>query len=273
MPVIKRLAKSVLPSRVWTRLRIARLRRSLKRFQARDVTHVYGGDSFRIHLSDPLAQGWYDHDWKELNEIALLKKHRLKPGARVFDLGAHQGVVALMLASAVGSEGLVVALEASPRDASIASQNRILNGFENIRIVNAAVAAKSGRLHFSDGLDGQVADDSGSIGTIAVDAFSIDDLARSYGVPDVLFIDVEGYECEALRGARETLAKQPDCFVEVHVGAGLEKFNGSVESLLGFFPIDHYDFFAASETAPEFVPFEPGADLAQQRFFLVAISR
>ena len=60
-----------------------------------------------------MGAGWYDHDWPELPEIALLKQHGLRPGARVFDIGAHQGVVALMLSKTVGPEGFVLAVEAS----------------------------------------------------------------------------------------------------------------------------------------------------------------
>ncbi len=59
-----------------------------------------------VSLEDGLAQGWYDYDWPEVPEITLLGKNSLKPGAKVFDIGAHQGVVALMLAKIVGSTWL-----------------------------------------------------------------------------------------------------------------------------------------------------------------------
>ena len=68
----------------------------------------------------------------------------------------------------------------------------------------------------------------------------------------MLFIDVEGFECEALRGATKTLAHGPDCYVEVHGGIGLEKFGGSVEAVLAYFPEDRYARFFATEGAQEF---------------------
>ena len=89
-------------------LRVFRIRASVSRFRARDVVHSYGGVALLIHLSDPLAAGWYDRDCPELTEIALLKEGKLRPAARVFNLGAHQAVVALQLASVVGATGEVV---------------------------------------------------------------------------------------------------------------------------------------------------------------------
>ncbi len=271
--MIKELSKTVLPSRVWTSLRVARIEWGINHYQAREVTHLYGGNPLRILLADPMAQGWYDHDWPELNEIALLKRNRLRPGARVFDLGAHQCVVALMLANAVGPDGVVIALEASPHNAAIGVRNQKLNQAENLHILNAAVAETSGRLTFNKGLNGQVDDGSGEWGSVEVDALSVDALSARYGFPDVLFIDVEGFECQALRGASQTLARRPDCFVEVHVGAGLEKFGGSAEAVISFFPSSEYDIYVASEGHPEFVSLTPDAGLLLTRFFLLAISR
>jgi hypothetical protein len=100
--------------------------------------------------------------------------------------------------------------------------------------LHGAGAAKSGTLVFSR--FGSVDDGTGEWGQIEVNAYSIDDLAEQLGTPDVLFIDVEGFECEVLRGGQRTLATKPDCFVEVDVNAGLEKFGGSVEPIFSLFP-------------------------------------
>ena len=80
--------------------------------------------------------------------------------------------------------------------------------------MHAAVARSSGRLGF--GHNGTVDDGAGRWGRIPVPAWSIDDLADHYEVPDVVFIDVEGFEHQALLGAARTLEGGPDWFVEVH---------------------------------------------------------
>ena len=40
----------------------------------RDAVHTYGGHEFTIHLADPLAEAWYDHDWPRPQEIELLAR-------------------------------------------------------------------------------------------------------------------------------------------------------------------------------------------------------
>lgn len=267
---MKQFVKAIVPKRWWNRLRVLRVRYMRARFRRRRVRHNYGGFDLEVELVDPMGAGWYDHDYAELHEVALLKQHGLRPGARVFDIGAHQCVVAMMLAKTVGQQGFVLAVEASPENCQAGEQNRKLNGIENCRILHAAGAAQSGKLTFNRGTNGQVDDGSGDWGKIEVDAYSVDDLANQFGAPDVLFIDVEGFECELLRGAQKTLAAMPDCFVEVHVNAGLEKYGGSVSKLLNLFPAG-YQFFAASPDRP-FAPLKEDSAVLLDRFFLVAIA-
>ncbi len=270
MPMsMKQVVKSMVPKPLWNQLRMLRLRYTLASYKRRRVRHNYGGNEFEIELADPMGAGWYDRDWPELAEIALLKQHGLRPGARVFDIGAHQCVVALMLSKAVGPEGSVLAVEANPENCAAGEQNRKLNGIENCQILHAAGAAQSGTVIFNRGQNGHMDDGSGDWGQMEVKAFSIDDLASQHGAPAVLFIDVEGYECELLRGALKTLAAKPDCFIEVHVGAGLEKFGGSVKQLLSFFPPQYRFLVAPPEGA--FTPLCEDSAVLKERFFLVAI--
>jgi FkbM family methyltransferase len=267
---LKQIIKAVVPKPLWYRLRVLRVRYMRSHYQRRRVRHHYGGYELEVELVDPMGAGWYDHDHPELPEIALLKQHGLRPGARVFDIGAHQCVVALVLSRTVGPQGFVLAVEAGRENYEAGEQNRKLNGADNCRILHAAGAARSGTVVFNLGTNGQVDDGSGEWGKVEVEAYSVDDLADRFGAPDVLFIDVEGFECEVLRGAQQTLAGRPDCFVEVHVKAGLEKFGGSVSEVLSLFPAG-YEFFAA-EPDRSFAPLQKDSELLLDRFFLVAIS-
>ena len=177
----------------------------LANFTPYTAEHTYAGVGLKVRIADTLAQGWYDHDWGPLPEIDLLRQGALHPGARVLDLGAHQGVVAMILAHHVGPSGQVVAVEALPHNARMAEVNRDLNGFGQIRVEAAAVSDQPGELEISTGLNGQVRNAATDIGTTRVPAVTVDGLAERHGPPGVLFIDVEGYECHALRGAARTL--------------------------------------------------------------------
>jgi FkbM family methyltransferase len=167
---------------------------------------------------------------------------------------------------------MVVAVEANSHNAAIALENRDLNDVPQLVIVEAAAAEKSGTLLFNEQLCGSVDDGSGRWGRRSVPCLSLDDLTLRYGVPQVLWIDVEGFEGKVLEGGAQTLKHRPDCFVEVHVGCGLETFGYSAESIASFFRIGHYSLFIARQNEGTFHALEPGSSLPDERFFLVALS-
>jgi len=270
----KNVAKELLPPLVKTKLELARINYQLKHYKSRYVEHIYGGFPLKIHLTDPVAESWYDHDeWlEEGSEISLLKQHQLGRGAKVFNIGAHQCVVALVLAKIVGPGGMVVAVEANSHNTAIARENRDLNDALQLVIVEAAAADKSGTLLFSEQLCGSVDDGSGRWAKRPVPCLSVDDLTLQYGVPQVLWIDVEGFEGKVLEGAAQTLKHRPDCFVEVHVGCGLETFGYSAESIVSFFRTTPYRLFVTRQQGGAFDVLEPNSPLPDERFFLAALN-
>jgi FkbM family methyltransferase len=275
-PALARLARSVLPEAATREIRRRRVHAKIANYSPRVVEHSYAGHNLRVSLRDPLAEGWYDHDWGTQPELDVLSGGKLRSGARVFDLGAHQGVVALILARIVGDEGSVFAVEAEPHNAAVAAENRDLNGADNLTVVHAAIASTPGTLLFSEGLNGMVLG-GGRSGKVRVPATTVDLMAAEHGVPDVVFIDVEGYEAEALLGARETLqAARTDFFVEVHDTATLERVGASVRDVLESFDVGRYTLLAADASREDIGDFrsldeavaEPGC-----RFYLIALSR
>jgi hypothetical protein len=254
MSKVGSIARSIIGESGWSWLRE-------RRFGPHTVVNKYGGQELRIHIADWIGREWYSKGIRELEEIRLLSQYRLRRGACVFDIGAHQCVVALMLAGIVGETGRVVAVEADYHNARVGRVNARLNNASTIDVIYAAAAAKEGHL---------------KIGSVQkVKAVTVDSLARDYGVPDVLYIDVDGAEVEVLKGAVETIEKhRPDLFVEVHVGAGLEAAGGSIEAVLQHLPEHAYEllvFCDDKESRP--VPYHPDLALLKERFFLLAISR
>jgi FkbM family methyltransferase len=253
-----------------------KMRRLVQDYTPRLVRHSYGGYKLSISLEDPLAEGWYDRDWPPLPELEQLAASRLTPGAQVFDLGAHQGVVAMMLAHLVGVQGNVVAVEAERHNHGVALRNVALNHLTNVKLIHAAVAAREGSLQFAEGLNGHVLS-RGFVAGSRVPAVTIDGLAVRYGHPDVVFIDVEGYEVEALRGATHCITTgETDFFVETHIGHGLEDAGGSVADVLGHFPEARFRRLVSpagdQSDSYEFTELDMAA-VPQERFFLVAIAR
>ena len=179
-----------------------------------------------------------------------------------------------MLADAVGPGGRVIAVEANRFNVDVIKVNCRLNGVGNVEAVQAAVAERPGRISFERGNNGQV--DAGGMhpDSQRVRTVTIDGLAERYGRPALLLLDIEGYECQALRGAPATLATRPDVFIEVHVGYSPEDFGGSVEELLGFLLEQDYDLYGSNELDRYPKPFVgEGRTVAADRFYLTAIAR
>jgi FkbM family methyltransferase len=219
LPALQRIANSPVLRPAYRAARRRRFRQSIAAYAPRVVEHTYDGTPLRVCLRDPLAEGWYDHDWDTQPELDLLgERGRLTPGAVVFDLGAHQGVVALMCAARVG-EGSVIAVEAERHNVAVARENAQLNPRYWIHVEHAAVAAECGTVWFSEGLNGAVLPGGGRAGRTRVRAVTIDELATRHGHPDVV-LDVEGFEGRALEGASRVLeGRRTDLFVEIHDAA------------------------------------------------------
>lgn len=262
---LKGIGRRVLSDSLMRVIRRTRIAHQVTGYSRRAVTHTYWRWPLTVELADPMAEGWYDHDFLEAGELqALEERGWLVPNATVFDLGAHQGVVALMISRAVGPAGKVVAIEAGRHNVGVAERNRDLNAAANLHIVHAAAAAAPGVLNFDDGFNGRV---SGSrVGTVKVRAVSVDELAAEHGQPAVVFVDVEGFENQVLAGASATLAKAASAFlVEVHPH---DRRVGTLSDIVANFS-DGWLLEQASIRGPdhEFVLFE-GQDL--EHFYLLA---
>lgn len=272
--MIKQIARAVVPGKVRRFMQKRKLSRQVAAYPRRVVEHRYGESTLKVELADGLAEGWYDHDWEPLPELAVLGRGRLRPGARVFDVGAHQGVVGMMLGHRVGFTGRVVIVEPSPHNFAMCQRNVVLNAMPWVVPHQAAVSDQPGVLAFNGGLNGAAAEVNDYGGLIEVPAVTLDSLTAEYGSPDVVFLDVEGFECRALAAATATFAASPDWFVEVHVGCGLEAAGGSVAEVLRHFPDSDFERFVHSEGDKDAIPLSsaPPEKLAT-RFFLTALCK
>jgi FkbM family methyltransferase len=167
-----------------------------------------------------------------LDPLVRLVESLVPPGGRVLDLGSHIGTFALAVA-ATGRE--VVAVEASPSNFELLDRSRRLNRFENLRVVNAAVAEGPGELRFlQSGPFGFVDKDSSYEASVCVPAIAVDDLLEQVGWDRVDFIkmDIEGSEVAGLLGMSRLLTgpQAPPLHVESN-GHTLRLFNETPSSL------------------------------------------
>lgn len=94
-----------------------------------------------------------------------------------------------------------------------------LNERKNIEVVNAAFGAERGELRMLAGAHFVAAPGAdASAESVLVPQVRLDDYVAEKGlIPDVIKLDVEGFEYEVVQGARQTLSRhRPLIFLELH---------------------------------------------------------
>jgi FkbM family methyltransferase len=162
------------------------------------------------------------------------------PGNTVFDIGANVGWYSLLAAREIGPSGAVTAFEPLLANATMIERNAEANRLKNIAVVPAAVGDRDGWASFSSesSLTGKVIKSGGSevVPILSLDAWLSETGERA---PDVIKMDIEGGEVEALRGMGGVLQEaKPTLIIELHAT------NADIADLLdeaGYthHPIDH----------------------------------
>jgi FkbM family methyltransferase len=141
-------------------------------------------------------------------------------GLVVYDVGAFHGMLTLFFAS---RGARVIAWEPNEANYARLIENIRLNKLTNVSVRKLAVGsqARSGTLTYDPSMAGGGSVNSTAEGTISqsVEITTIDReiAAVRLPAPDLIKIDIEGCELEALQGARATLGQhRPALFLEMH---------------------------------------------------------
>jgi FkbM family methyltransferase len=139
-------------------------------------------------------------------------------GALAFDVGAHRGENFRHLAGCGATR--IVAFE--PEPARFAELEQLWLGPAGVPVADpevtlnaSAIAGRAGLLEArrANGMLGRITGDE----LITVPAITLDDAARWYGTPDIVVVDVEGFEDDVLAGAGDLLgSRRADWLVEYH---------------------------------------------------------
>ena len=145
----------------------------------------------------------------------------IQEGDCVWDVGANIGYYTKIFSVCVGDQGCVYAFEPSPVNFSRLTQNNL----NNVKYFSFGLGSANGKVLFEQGADeigatSRVVDNPGN--GISVEIKAAESVIRNglAKLPNVLKIDVEGYESEVLEGLNHYLSS-PNLRVigvEIHFG-------------------------------------------------------
>jgi FkbM family methyltransferase len=186
-------------------------------------------------------------------------------GMTVYDVGAFHGLLTLFFAAQAKA---VVCFEPNTQNHRRLMENLTLNGIENVEVRKVGVGSRAETLRMEGSplmpggasLDRKVAEELSRAGvkTVAEEISIVpldEEIPRaSLPAPDFIKIDIEGWEIEALRGARHTLESQrPALFLEMH-GESIREKRRKVAEIVAFLWEIHYRSIRHIETGTAITP-------------------
>jgi FkbM family methyltransferase len=197
------------------------------------------------HMAAATFDRWFYlalHRWGLMGagERAVLRR-LLRPGMQVLDVGSNIGLYTVFISRCVGPAGRVMAFEPDPRLARVLAENCRHNFCDNVTIYPQALGSKAGRavLHtlIVNSGDNHLAAAGGRLWRrdIEVTVATADELLPAF-VPDLVKIDVQGWELQVLAGMREILERNPCVMVYFEYWpAGCRRAGYEPRALLDFF--------------------------------------
>ncbi len=158
---------------------------------------------------------FFGRDFEDIETDAV--RALLAPGDCVIDGGSHMGLFSLIAAQQVGPSGSIHAFEANPDVHAMFLTNLKLNQVRTVKANLLALAEQPGEMTFCINEDTSLSSltDTGRgrvARRITVHATNLDEYVRTHSLPPVKFLklDLEGFEWDALRGATELIARNPE---------------------------------------------------------------
>ena len=150
---------------------------------------------------------------------------RINNGDIIWDVGANVGYYSQKFANLIGTSGYVYAFEPSPQN--LQSLHKVVDILPNGKVLPFALGDSEQTVQFKQGADdlgatSSIVDGKNNETTIEVKMYPADWVISSGLVPspNVIKIDVEGYEYEVLQGLNKTL-HSPSLHtigIEIHFG-------------------------------------------------------
>lgn len=235
------------------------------------IRHIDGTNQLEVRCREHLGLIARGAKAYEPQYVSVLKT-LLKSGDTVFDIGANIGFYSVLFSNWVGSRGRVVSYEPDPANLKLLRRNLELNGCKNVVVRPAALSNESGTELFSvdrvtrstghlgpGATYGETIFGTGKEDLIRVVASTLDDEVSEYGAPDLIKMDIEGGEHNALAGGIHTLRSHRPLIVSELNAWSQEHPNGDERAVqtIGYLNrVDYllWDLDTGVQCGPDFVP-------------------
>jgi FkbM family methyltransferase len=188
--------------------RISTLEQEILELKQKLTSSIQKNDQRITDLMSFGISPWYKENlWEPTVQIIL--RDLCKSGDIVFDVGANFAGLTTVMSRIVGPKGVVCAFEASPRIIDKTQRNLVLSGCNNVQLFHNAVCHTSGKrvkIFFGDHLNDSIYPEYGEDSDAEVKTLALDDfIATTQLIPNLVKMDIEGAEFDALKGFVNTL--------------------------------------------------------------------
>ncbi len=177
------------------------------------------------------------------------------------DVGANIGTTSIYVKKIINPNLKIVGIEAGKDNYAAFKMNCIANDLDEIRVVNVAVGDEMGYASFNQNINNpggsnvSWTENSSPKGEEVVELITLDELCKREGINpknlDYLWIDVEGFEANVLKGAFEVLGHRIPLMQEFNPFAYeerglLDQYCEIMEKYYDFF-VDYYQYIQGKE--------------------------
>jgi len=252
-----------------TKLRIARalywtMSHARRAFGKSDLAQINRrGVTWQLDLREGIDFAIYLFGYFEYETVRAYQRI-LQPGQTVLDIGANIGAHALHLARCVAPTGKVIAFEPTSYAFGKLTQNISLNPAlsrciqaEQVMLVDSPARQQPPQLYSSWQIHERGSDTHPKHGGLLMDTTgarirTLDDYLGSQPAGQISFIkiDVDGHECQVLRGARELIRRDKPIILMELMPYGLDETGDSLDALLGILADANYSLYALDGETP-----------------------
>lgn len=174
---------------------------------------------------------WYDLGMQMTLAAAVC------PGDTVVDIGANRGMFALVAARQVGASGVIHCFEPNPKSVAILHQDLDQNEIQNVIVHNFGLSNENRELTLTIPC---INSGEATFGRSAYEETEeiiapvrIGDQVLEDVIPDLIKVDVEGYETRAIEGLSKTIVRSLPLIITEVIEQHLQRAGTSADELFG----------------------------------------